>query len=573
MRPSKRRDKPAPPQRPDDLTDLIRDTQRIMPQEGPQTRFFETPADICIYGGGAGGGKSWALEAEATRHTNVPGFTAMIFRRTSVQVMAPGGLWDQSVRIYPLVGGRQKRHVLTWEFETDPAEGQEQPGSAVVKFGHLEHEKTVLDHSGAEYCYIAFDELTLFTRYQFFFMLSRNRSLCGVKPYIRATCNPDADSWVREFISWWIDAETGLPIEARRGVLRWMVRIADEIRWGDSREELIERFGAEMRPLSVTFIPASVYDNKIMLRINPEYLASLMALPLVERERLLGGNWKIRPAAGMYFHRTWCQPITWKDVPPGTKWVRGWDLASTPKTQANDPDWSSGTLLGRTPAGRYIIGHNRRDRLGPAGVEKMLKDIAARDTKATVISVPQDPGQAGKFQVQYLSQRLDGYTIRSTPETGDKIERFGPFSAQAQHGNVSYIKDDDTDRWNDPLFSALEGFPDQAHDDDADSLSRAFQMFHDSNDGLLEFYRRQAEEAAKSAGRNPGLDQRPAPPLPWAPQQQQSPGLIELIAPVGTSTVYGMDGTRYTVGTDRKVAVKPADVAPLKRSGFVDPPA
>lgn len=71
-------------------------------------------------------------------------------------------------------------------------------------------------------------------------MLSRNRSICGVKPYVRATCNPDVDSWVADFISWWIDQETG-------------------------------------------------------------YLANLHGLSLVERERLLNGNWKIRPAAGLYF--------------------------------------------------------------------------------------------------------------------------------------------------------------------------------------------------------------------------------------------------------------------------------
>lgn len=62
--------------------------------------------------------------------------------------------------------------------------------------------------------------------------------MCGVRPYVRATCNPDADSWVAEFISWWIDPETGFAIPERAGVLRWFIRIGDTIIWGDSPEEL-----------------------------------------------------------------------------------------------------------------------------------------------------------------------------------------------------------------------------------------------------------------------------------------------------------------------------------------------
>jgi hypothetical protein len=55
------------------------------------------------------------------------------------------------------------------------------------------------------------------------------------------------------------------------------------------------------RPISVTFIPATVFDNPILLQANPDYCAWLLSLPTLERERLLGGNWKIRPAAGLYF--------------------------------------------------------------------------------------------------------------------------------------------------------------------------------------------------------------------------------------------------------------------------------
>ena len=81
---------------------------------------------------------------------------------------------------------------------------------------------------------IGFDELTHFTAHQFFYMVSRNRSTCGVRPYIRATCNPYADSWVADFLAWWIDQETGLPIPERAGVLRYYIRVAEKIEWAGS---------------------------------------------------------------------------------------------------------------------------------------------------------------------------------------------------------------------------------------------------------------------------------------------------------------------------------------------------
>ncbi len=86
------------------------------------------------------------------------------------------------------------------------------PRAGKIKFSHLQFETTVYDWQGAQIALICFDELTHFTAHQFFYMVSRNRSTCGVKPYIRATCNPDADSWVADFLAWWIDRETGLPI-------------------------------------------------------------------------------------------------------------------------------------------------------------------------------------------------------------------------------------------------------------------------------------------------------------------------------------------------------------------------
>lgn len=278
----------------------------IKPQPGPQETFLATPADIAIYGGAAGGGKSWALLLEPLRHvTSNDEFGAVFFRRNAVQVKNKGGLWDESMKLYPLAGGAPTSHTLEWSWT----------GGGSVKFAHLEHEHTVLNWQGSQIPLLCFDELTHFSEYQFFYMLSRNRSLCGVRPYVRATTNPDADSWVAEFIAWWINQETGFPIPERAGKLRWFVRVNDKLMWASSPDELIERFGATVMPKSVTFIPASIKDNRKLMEADPGYLANLMAQDQVSRERLLDGNWKVRKRVDGMFNKGW---LKFAEVRPAT---------------------------------------------------------------------------------------------------------------------------------------------------------------------------------------------------------------------------------------------------------------
>ena len=421
---------------------------------------MSSSADIAIYGGAAGGGKSFALLLEPLRHISVRGFSAVVFRRTLADVKKAGSLLDTSVSIYGEIGASIRLDTLEWKF----------PQGGKVAFGHLEHENTVLDWQGAQVPLICFDELTHFSRKQFFYLLSRNRSTCGVKPYVRATTNPDADSWVAELISWWIDQETGQAILERAGMLRWFARISDALVWGDSKEELKERF-PECEPKSLTFIPARLEDNSILMVADPGYRANLLAMDRVERERLLGGNWKIRPAAGLYFRKEWCEVV--EAIPAGTKFVRGWDLAATPKTETNDPDWTAGTKIGKCPDGRFIVAHHVRVQGSPLEVERIVKNTATADGREVRIHIPQDPAQAGKSQVSNYVRLLEGFNVRFQPSRGDKIIRFGAFSAQAEAGNVIVLRG----AWNETWFSALEAFPppdDRGHDDDADSTSEAY---------------------------------------------------------------------------------------------------
>jgi hypothetical protein len=158
----------------------------IGPQPGPQTQFLSTPADIAIYGGAAGGGKTFAELLEPTRHVHNKDFGAVIFRRTTPQITNEGGLWDESTKLYPLLGAIPKLGDLSWRF----------PSGATVSFAHIEHDSTVLNWQGSQIPLICFDELTHFTQKQFWYMVSRNRSMSGVRPTsgAPATRTPTAGS-------------------------------------------------------------------------------------------------------------------------------------------------------------------------------------------------------------------------------------------------------------------------------------------------------------------------------------------------------------------------------------------
>lgn len=433
---------------------------KISPQPGPQTAFLSCKADIAIYGGSAGGGKSFALLLEPLYHYNNPKFGAVIFRRNSVQVRNQGGLWDESMPLYSALSGHPREAFLEWEF----------PSRATVKFAHLEYDKSVYDWQGSQIPLIGFDELTHFTEKQFFYMLSRNRSMSGVPGYVRATCNPDADSWVRKLIDWWI-AEDGFPIKERSGVIRYFIRQDDEIVWGDSKEELMQKFGPEQIPKSLTFIPSSIHDNKILMEKDPSYLSSLLALPRVERERLLGGNWNVRASAGMYFRREWFgAPL--EKIPTGwRRCVRYWDRAATePHTANPDPDWTAGCKMYIYPNGTYLIAHMARDRLKPLGVERLVKGIANTDGFSTEIFGEQDPGSAGTADAEAFCRMLGGYIVKTRKVTKNKEVRAKPLSAQCEAGNVFILKGD----WNEAFLLELENFPEGAKDDQVDASSGAF---------------------------------------------------------------------------------------------------
>lgn len=431
----------------------------IRPHTGPQEQFLTCPADIIFYGGGAGGGKTMAELLDPLRFVNtVKNFSCVIFRRTYPDITNPGGLWDESMKLYPHTGGVPNKTSLKWVW---PATG------ASVKFAHLQYEQDVYRWQGAQVAEIELDELTHFSSTTFFYLMSRNRSSCGVRPYMRGTCNPDPDSWVRDMIAWWLDAE-GFPIPERAGVVRWFARVNGVIEWADNKADL-EILGH--RPKSFTFIPALLTDNPTLTSADPDYEANLRALPSHERERLLRGNWNARAKAGSFFKREWFPIVDEAPECEASAWY--WDRASTEVHEGNaDPDWTVGLHLGKVGPRKYCVLEVVRLRGSPEKVQRAIKNSADRTPDADVC-LAQDPGQAGVSDVGNLIAMLAGSAVRAIPETKAKDVRARPASAAAERGDISIVRAP----WNNAFFSELEGFPQpkgKGHDDQVDALSGSY---------------------------------------------------------------------------------------------------
>lgn len=429
----------------------------ISAQPGAQTAFLASKADIVVYGGAAGSGKTAGLILEPIRHYKNGKFGAVMFRRSTVQIRNKGGLWDESLNFYPLLGATARAHTLDWQF----------PSGATVSMRHLEHDKTVLNWQGAQISLICFDELTHFSEYQFWYMLSRNRSTCGVKPYIRATCNPDPNSflvsgqggWGSGLISWWID-EDGLPILERSGVIRYFARVNDRIVMADTPGEVSEAAGLSPDLVkSLTFIPAKIYDNKILLEKNPEYLANLQSQSYIDRERLLNGNWKISADGGVILAK-WLRH--YNGAPHFSRIVQSWDVA----VKDNDLNsFSVCTTWGVASDGYYLLDVWRRRVEYP---EIKAAAIALYDKHRPQVVLIEDKA-SGQALIQEL-RRSTRIPILPIIPRNDKVTRIKDVSVLFESGRVLLPA---RAAWLADYTVELTTFPLSAFNDQVDSTSQA----------------------------------------------------------------------------------------------------
>lgn len=231
------------------------------PQE-KQARFMERPEYEALYGGAAGGGKSDALLMEALRQVHIPHYSGIIFRKTYPMLT---DLIERSREIYPRAfhGAKYNTTEHLWRFKS----------GARITFGNMQRVADKINYQGKHYDFVAFDELTHFTWEEYSYLMSRNRpSGPGTRTYMRASANPGGigHGWVKErFI-------TAAPP---------MTRIKGEY-------SVVQPDGKEIKMVrDRIFVPSTVFDNKILLANDPNYLASLAMLPGADKEALLYGSW------------------------------------------------------------------------------------------------------------------------------------------------------------------------------------------------------------------------------------------------------------------------------------------
>lgn len=438
---------------------------RIGPNPGPQSQAYSSTADVTVYGGAAMGGKTWlALLRMGVHADRYPGYYGCIFRREMPMITVGGGLWEESMKLYPIWGSEPNITMRQWRWPKS---------NSLIQMRSLQHETDVLNYQGAQLAEFCLEEGTHYPESMFWYMFSRLRTTCGMKARAIVTCNPDPDSWLRRLIDWYIGHD-GFPLRDRAGVKRYFVRDGDAMVWGSTPDEvraLAPHITADPhnQPKSLRFIPAKIDDNP---RGDPTYRGRLNALPLVERERLLGGNWNIKHAAGTMFKRHWFKVIEMAP-PDAVQTVRFWDLAATePSTGSPDPDWTRGVKMSRTPSGRFVVSDVASLRGRPHEVEALIKRTAEVDGRRVTVGFWQDPGAAGKSEAERYRTMLAGWDVRIIRASSDKVTFAKPASSQAEGGNIELVRGP----WNDVFLSEHESFPDGRHDDIVDAESGAMQV-------------------------------------------------------------------------------------------------
>jgi predicted phage terminase large subunit-like protein len=397
------------------------------PEEASLTQkvFLRTNAQEALFGGAAGGGKSSALLMSALQYVDVPGYSAILFRRTYADLALPGALMDRFkswVGNYDDVIWNANSYVATF------------PSGARITFGYLNNTNDYLRYKGSEFQFIGMDEVTEIRESDYRYMFSRLRrpvsgELSKVPLRMRAASNP-APNWVRQ------------------------------------------RFIVEGRDSGRIFVPSKLTDNP---GIDAEsYRQSLQSLDPIERRRLEEGDWW-STTLGTLFSRTDFVILDPQDIPQmtsSTRVVRYWDLAATePHSGNTNPDWTVGTLMLFDQGIAYVL-DVRKIRANSDKVEKFVADTAAEDGHAVSVRMEQEPGSSGKALIdQYARYVIPGYDLIGIRSSGDKLTRARPFAAAVANGNVRVVRG----RWLTDWLDEMTSFPEACdHDDQVDSAVGAF---------------------------------------------------------------------------------------------------
>ena len=389
-----------------------------------QSLFLQRTEKEGLFGGQAGGGKSSTILMAALQYVSEPKYSALILRRSYADLSLPGAIMDRANEWLRNSDAKWNEQTKTWKF----------PSGATLTFGYLEHENDKYRYQGAEFQFIAFDELTQFSETQYSYLFSRLRRLeNSVIPLrIRAASNPGGvgHEWVKA---------------------RFITPSPEEMKAND-------RF----------FIPASLEDNPFI--DQAAYEESLNALDPITKAQLKHGDWDI-VANGNMFKREWFKFVD--EIPRGiTKWVRFWDMAASEPSQGyQDPDYTAGVLMGELN-GLFYIADMVLVRLNPAQRDEVIKATIKMDGSQVLQRMEQEGGASGKDDVFNFAKTLfQGTGFQGIKSSGSKEIRARGFSGAVSNGLV-FLK---RAPWNSTLINFLCPFPQKGvHDDAVDASSGAY---------------------------------------------------------------------------------------------------
>lgn len=230
-----------------------------------QSDFLKLTCSEALYGGSAGGGKSVALLLWLAQGVHLPGYSAILFRRTYPQLFKSGdSVYEKARELYRPLGGEWHAKSMQWKF----------PQGGIVEFGHITHEKTLDDYTGPAYHRVAFDELTQFPEHFYTYLFSRIRRIRDypITLGMRAASNPGGIGhvWVKKRFVTFEAMEALRQLGSHEPTPRGMVFLATPKR---------------------AFVPSRIPDNPYL--DADDYAEKLAELPPVTRARLMAGDWSI----------------------------------------------------------------------------------------------------------------------------------------------------------------------------------------------------------------------------------------------------------------------------------------